>query len=337
MVKKRIHIALILLLGACSSYAQDIHFSVFDMSPLTLNPANTGNMQSDRRLTNIYRNQWKSIGKPLQTFSAGYDQRLYFLPGHVSAGLVFVSDKSGGIELTENKILFSTAVKFFAGVNSISIGGQFGYCSKVLSLNDVTFPEQYNRDVGRFDLGLFNGEYNYGLRKSYFDVNGGILFTHLSEKGSVQLGAAAFHLNQPDDSFFSNGDGLKTRYSFNMRIQHRLNEKWFIRPSVLVMTLEKAQDVVANAVAGIVMPPNGIGAKRTWFGCAVRTGINRNGDAAIPMAGIEFKFFEVAAAYDINFSELQVATSNRGAFEVSLIYNSRSTSINRRMIPCDRF
>ena len=317
--------------------AQDIHFSVFDMSPLTLNPAHTGNMQGDRRISNIYRNQWKALGKPLETFAAGYDQRLYFLPGNIGAGIVFLNDKSGGIELTENKILFSTAAKFYKGINSLSVGAQFGFCTKFLSLNDVTFPQQYNRDIGQFDLRLFNGEYNPGLKVSYFDFNAGLLFNHPTEKGELQIGAAVFHLNQPDDSFMANGDGLKTRYSINTRYTQRLSDKWYIRPSLLLMTLQKAQDLLFNALAGVELSDNDFGVKRTWFGMAVRTGINRNGDAAIPMAGLEFNFIEVAMAYDVNFSELQVATNNRGAFEVSLIYTGRSTAIDRRMIPCERY
>lgn len=337
-MKYRIAIALFLsLLQADCLRAQDIHFSVFDMSPLTLNPAQTGNMLGDRRFSNSYRNQWKAIGKPLQTFAAAYDQRLYFLPGNVGAGIIFINDQSGGIDLTENKIMLSAAAKFYKGVNSLSLGAQIGYCTKFISLGDVTFPEQYNRDIGQFDTRLINGETKLGLRRSYADVNAGLLYNHPTANGKVQLGTAVFHLNQPDDSFLRNGDGLKIRYSVNAQLIHRFNEKWYIRPSLLLMTLQKAQDLMVNALGGIALPNNELGVMRTWFGVAVRTGVNRNGDAAIPMAGLEFKFFEVAMAYDVNFSELQVATNNRGAFELSFIYTGRSTSIDNRMIPCDRF
>jgi hypothetical protein len=38
---------------------QDIHFSQYYASPLSLNPANTGNYDGDWRLMNSYRQQWK--------------------------------------------------------------------------------------------------------------------------------------------------------------------------------------------------------------------------------------------------------------------------------------
>jgi type IX secretion system PorP/SprF family membrane protein len=338
VVKYSIVIALFLtLLQARFLHAQDIHFSMFDMSPLTLNPANTGNMEGDRRFSNSYRNQWKAIGKPLQTFAAAYDQRLYFLPGNISGGLIFINDQSGGIDLVENKIMLTAATKFYKGVNSLSLGAQAGYCTKFIALNDVTFPEQYNRDKGQFDSRLANGETQFGLRQSYIDVNAGALFNHPMAKGNLQIGTSVFHLNRPDDSLLGNGDGLRARYSFNAQLIHHLNEKWYIRPSLLLMTLQKAQDFMVNALGGQNLPSNEMGIKRAWFGIALRTGLNRNGDAAIPMVGLEFNFVEVAMAYDINFSELQVATNNRGAFEFSLIYTSRNTSVENRIIPCDRF
>jgi len=56
--------------------AQDIHFSQFYMSPLNLNPALTGVMNSQVRVVGNYRNQWASVLKSnaFSTYSASYDQ-----------------------------------------------------------------------------------------------------------------------------------------------------------------------------------------------------------------------------------------------------------------------
>ena len=40
---------------------QDIHFSLFHMSPLTLNPAQTGAFSGTARIGGIYRDQWGSV------------------------------------------------------------------------------------------------------------------------------------------------------------------------------------------------------------------------------------------------------------------------------------
>ena len=69
--------AILALCAALSVGAQDIHFSQFYMSPLNLNPAMTGVMNCNVRLTANYRNQWASIqrGGVYNTYSASYDQR----------------------------------------------------------------------------------------------------------------------------------------------------------------------------------------------------------------------------------------------------------------------
>ena len=41
--------------------AQDIHFTQFDMSPITLNPAMSGAFKGTFRIGGIYRDQWASV------------------------------------------------------------------------------------------------------------------------------------------------------------------------------------------------------------------------------------------------------------------------------------
>ena len=57
-------------------YSQDIHFSQNHLTPLLLNPANTGNYIGNWRLSNIMRTQWKQFSDPgYQTIAFGYDQK----------------------------------------------------------------------------------------------------------------------------------------------------------------------------------------------------------------------------------------------------------------------
>ena len=56
--------------------AQDIHFSMFYASPITLNPALTGVFDGTYRVAAIYRNQWQSVSTPYNTFAASFDIKL---------------------------------------------------------------------------------------------------------------------------------------------------------------------------------------------------------------------------------------------------------------------
>jgi len=75
---KNLLIILFAVLGTATLTAQDIHFSQFYSSPLNLNPALTGVMNCNVRLSGNYRNQWASVLKAnaFSTYSISYDQRI---------------------------------------------------------------------------------------------------------------------------------------------------------------------------------------------------------------------------------------------------------------------
>ena len=104
MVKK-ISILLFLIITSGYLLAQDIHFSQFYYSPLTLNPANTGRFDGDWRISNIFRTQWGSISKPYNTIAVGIDKRLNYFTQKFGVGIYFLNDKSGSAELNANKIM----------------------------------------------------------------------------------------------------------------------------------------------------------------------------------------------------------------------------------------
>ena len=66
-------IAIFLVLGFFTIKAQDIHFSLWDMSPLNLNPAMTGQFDGDYRFNGNHRNQWSSVTVPFTTYSLSGD------------------------------------------------------------------------------------------------------------------------------------------------------------------------------------------------------------------------------------------------------------------------
>jgi len=92
--------------------AQDIHFSQFYASPLTLNPAMTGNLNGSYRLTAIYRNQYASIPAPYNTFAVSGDMSVLrgMLKGdHAGIGIVAYNDVAGDGNLSNTSVLLSAA------------------------------------------------------------------------------------------------------------------------------------------------------------------------------------------------------------------------------------
>src|SRR5690242_20724964 len=78
--------------------AQDPHFSQFYMSPLTLNPALTGDMDGTYRAGAIYRNQYGSVTIPYVTPSAFFDCDLFKgseSHSYLGLGFLILDDRAG--------------------------------------------------------------------------------------------------------------------------------------------------------------------------------------------------------------------------------------------------
>jgi len=90
LVKSLLLFCSILFFG--STQAQDIHWTMFDMSPLTLNPAFTGAYEGTFRVGGIYRSQWNSFTTGFETPSV-----------YVDAPILMIGKKSwlavGGIRM----------------------------------------------------------------------------------------------------------------------------------------------------------------------------------------------------------------------------------------------
>src|SRR4051812_45345684 len=99
----------LLLFLLLRSAAQDVHFSQYYFSPLSLNPANAGNFNGDYRLFANYRSQWRTLDKGYNTYSAGGDMNFYPRNLNIGAGLIVLSDQSAQY-LSVTKILPAFAI-----------------------------------------------------------------------------------------------------------------------------------------------------------------------------------------------------------------------------------
>src|ERR1700752_5198050 len=94
--------------------AQDVHFTQYFTSPLTLNPAMTGLVAEDLRFAADYREQWSSVSpNPYVTGTMSYDMAM--LKGKLpegdalEIGVMGLYDKSGSGGLTNTTVGLSMA------------------------------------------------------------------------------------------------------------------------------------------------------------------------------------------------------------------------------------
>src|SRR3954469_24980686 len=99
-MKKLVLVVSVLMMMVGAAIGQDIHFTQYFTSPLTLNPAMTGLVPEELRFAANYRTQWSAVSSnPYTTGSATFDIATLKnkLPegDALGLGLVVQYDKSG--------------------------------------------------------------------------------------------------------------------------------------------------------------------------------------------------------------------------------------------------
>lgn len=329
------YFSFILVCFYIGAIAQDIHFSQYFYSPLTLNPANTGNIDADWRFVNNYRNQWKSLSIPYRTIGVSYEHQWYIYSEQFSYGINIINDKSGPIGLTVNKLFLTLAYHKKIEQSNWHAGLQGGMVFKSYSLNDITFPSQFDMSIGYFNSQLNNNESNLNQHINYPDINVGVAWDKPMRFFHPEAGFSVFHLIMPKESFTEANHYLPIRYAIYSGLYTPILQ-FYVKPQLFQMRQRKATDLIMGGEAGYNIPNKQAFLRRLFAGIYFRNDFATAFDASIIMVGFLIKQWQLGFSYDINTSSLAQATNNRGAFEVSIIYTSKSTIPKKITIPCDR-
>jgi type IX secretion system PorP/SprF family membrane protein len=322
---RKLYSSLLVLLLSLAVYAQDIHFSQYSASPLTLNPALTANINGAFRLAANYRNQWFTIPTqnaiaPFQTYQFSADvpilrERL----GNDGFGIggMFYGDRAGDGALTTYTGMLSVAYHKAVdryGKARVSLGIQGGVVSKQIQINNLIFESQL--DNFGWNSSLFNGESNFNNKSIlYPDVNVGALWSHApKDLFRYYVGFAANHVSRPKESFLKDSrNRLDVRYNVHAgaEIFTSSDYSFSISPTFLFMLQSNAQQY--NFGIGL----------NYWVNDDVAVfggGWYRVKDAVIFNAGVEFYDLRIGLSYDVNHSNLRTATRAQGGLEVSAVY-----------------
>jgi len=316
------------LMLAGPAIAQDVHFTQYFTSPLTLNPAMTGLVAEDIRFACNYRTQWSSVSaNPYITGTASFDMAM--LKGKLpegdalGAGLMVLYDKSGTGGLTNTTAGLSLAYHKAFGFDRqqhISIGFQGNYVQKSLDFSKLTFE-----DMNQPGQGLVNPTKEFFPKTSigYSDFNGGIMYSgKIADHSTAYIGYSYYHLTNPTETFLNDNATIHSRQSAYMGGSFDMNENTVLYASALYQTQASASEIVIGAAVGFILNPGHDEEfqKNTIFYLG---GWYRYGDAVCPYVGIEWSKMRFGVSYDVNVSSFTPATGGAGAYEISVIFLGR--------------
>jgi len=326
-------IAFGLFINTCR--AQDIHFSQFFSTPLTISPSNTGNYTGDWRVMANYRTQWKEIAKPYLTQSVGADGQFYLFTQKISGGLLIINDRSGGT-FQVNKIQLSGAYHKIIGKHGFHAGIQPGFTLKSIGRNE-TFPNQLNWGTGKFDPNLPNSETNLVYRLNYFDLNIGVGYDYKMKRSEIFTSYAAYHINFPKETFLGYRNILNPRHVYSLGYAWYAAPKLTLQPSVCIMGTDKASEFLFGTRVFYSLENDHSISRSIFAGVYDRKGFGNLNDAVFVVVGMNYKQYYGGISYDLNISQLKTASNYKGALEISFIYTGLSTRLTKTAIPCDRY
>ncbi len=349
-------------LSLSSLNAQDIHFSQYNMSPMTLNPANIGNFEGTVRIGGIYRGQWASVIGSKGSYKTpslwadapiirGFRKRDW-----VGIGLVFFSDKAGAGGLVHTAAKFGASYHLSLdkkGNAYITIGGQYGQASRRLDPSKLQFEEGFLNPTG-------TGGYNSGAqvdflnakeaKSNWSDIDGGVVLrAKLNKRMDMSIGYAMYHIGEGKYGLVtssggggtgtstggsSSSDEIARRSVVTGLFNIKLNNKLTVGPSFLYQTMSGADEISLQALASYVF--NAEKDIDLNFGLGYRLS---GGDAIYPMVGARYKNLRVGLAYDVNVSDLNQVSNYRGGFEVAANYIIKiyKPAVVKTKVLCPRF
>lgn len=339
MLKKLLSgLAGLLFMGTLAT-AQDVHFTQFTMSPLMLNPANTGAFHGTYRVGGIYRDQWAHISNSFQTPAIYIDApivRGFRAQDWLGVGVNFFQDQAGIAGLRFGGLLISGGYhlalnKSRKDVVTFGFGGgrmnrRIDLTSDRIRLEDEllagpTGPESIDRTSGQ-------------NKTDYTDLNAGLLYTRRMANGKAfRMGITLNHLNRPQYRLrggSGDADRLPMRLAGHTEVELKIDDKWSVTPALLFQNMTKANEIQAQALAGYLFSAE---KEITLLG-----GLGyRVGDAVPILAGLQWKTLRVGLSWDYNTSD--VTPSGNGGFEIAASYIARiyKKPTVKPVIVCPRF
>ncbi len=337
--------------------AQDIHYTMYNMSPLLTNPANTGAFSGTARINGIYRSQWK---RTYETPSVSADSPIVSIgkkkKDWIGVGLLFLNDTAGEVDFTTVYTMLSGAyhrVLDKKGKSVLTFGLQFGSVARSLGAqNPWLTPEmleaQFDSNAGGQSsqelLSEFTGLLGQeNVEKLRFDspnstqVNLGLRFsTELDNKAKIVIGGAIynpFRFKLTFDSTATNGQGVGTitRAAQNPNNNSRKSYK---RPGVTKLHASLDYDLsdklrlrpsaffqtTAGLTETIVQAEVGYYVTDNKD-TVLNGGLGyRFGDALQFLVGLDYKDWVIGASYDLSLSSLAEQSRYKNGFEIGVGY-----------------
>lgn len=348
-------LTVLLSLASIWALAQDARYANLTATPQLTNPALTGVMPGQLRVTANYRELYTSLpgADGYRSYAAGVELRTRAGSGnYFGFGAQLQRDDAPASDFNRTQGLLGMSYQQQISGSGrrgtgqyLSGGAQVGFGQRGYDLNKLWFSNQYFVDNATreayVDRSLASGEGFTGSGASlYLDINAGLAwYGSFGDRLGAYAGIAAYHLNAPNVSPLPGlTDDLDQRFVVHGGGEIPLGTGYMsLLPAARIMIQGPSLDALLGANIRYT--------QREWREVALRAGLwgqgsNQSGDnlklnAAIVSVGLETSDVQFAVNYDISIGDFGTVTSGRGGWEISMIYQ-RSGNYRQKVV-CPKF
>ncbi len=277
-------------------FTQDIHFSQIFGDNIIINPAKIGSSNNDYRFCIQRKSQWKSIGAPYTSFSSTYESKN--LLNRLNVGIQFLSDKSGDGQLQQHIVNLGLSKNYkFHDKDDFSLGLLFGLGQLSIDYSNLIFETPEN---------FMNSNFLYPDLSAGFHYS--ILLSNSIKSG---FGCAVYHITKPKYSLYNDKNVfLNRKNNFYFDLSQDYNDDLKIIYKALYSKQGNTQELLLGIHPNIDLEEIIINPMLFY----------RLKDAYVFGIGFKTNHINFNISYDINISDLNIASTSRGGFEFSIVY-----------------
>ncbi|PLX08362.1 MAG: hypothetical protein C0594_06100 [Marinilabiliales bacterium] len=328
LYRVRLYVTLALLNIGYNVDAQDIHFSMFNESPMLTNPASTGDFVGDHRVIMNYRQQWAAVAIPYTTYAFHYDGN-YFRnnrtkENRLGIGVTGYSDKAGDSEMGVSQLLLNLSYfKQLKQKHVVSVGFQGGVSQRSIAYEKLTWGNQYDGSGYNSQLDPMEPIPNQSFM--YGDVACGLNWRYEQNRFlKTQLGVSMYHLNPIQMEYVS---GFEEQLDRNITVHGGLeymvkNTSTSFLPGFLYRRQGKASELLFGGLIKYQLPENGRYNGNIMEQYIAMGSYYRWKDAFVLAFIYSYKNVKMVFSYDVNDSGISAVSNGRGAFELTLAYHT---------------
>lgn len=310
--------------------AQDIHFSQFWEPSAFANPTHIGNFDGNLKLSGQYRNQWSQFNTPLTTMYGDATLKLDKEDHYWAFSVSFLRDQLSA--LMYHQLRFAGSVSYQKRFSRTILGGlgfQAGTRMTAIDYSRLTYDRQWDPSTGQFQqstphLENFNNENIY---TPFLGLGASINIQKSKMLHTIDLATLYVSQNKSSDFVFYQ----PFKITFNYHNYYQLKKNLILMPKLGVIHTSSTNSINSGILTKFILTED----IDVYGGLLYRWGVDRNGDAIIPVVGAKLNKFRIGFSYDQVTSGLN-QEGIKNVYELSLSYIFKAPKHQYYSIDCLR-